>query len=79
MVAYLEMISAIISVVGTLLVINKNKNGFLIWVVGNTLWTVYGIITRQYFFLAQYIIYTVISIFGFIKWLKEDKKSKSKK
>ena len=75
----LEIISALIAVAGTLLVAFKNKIGFLVWVIGNLLWVSYGALTKQYFFMSQYIIFTVISAFGFIKWLKEDLKSDKSK
>jgi nicotinamide riboside transporter PnuC len=79
MAIYLEAISAIIAIAGTLLVTYKNKIGFLFWVVGNVLWAVYGIITKQYFFMTQYIIFTIVAVFGFVKWFKEDKQNKIRK
>jgi nicotinamide riboside transporter PnuC len=77
MAVYLEAISAIIAVAGTLCITFKNKIGFLLWVVGNVLWTIYGILTKQYFFMSQYIIFTIVSAFGYYKWLKDEKKSKN--
>lgn len=68
----LEIISAVIAVIGTLLITFKNKIGFLFWVVGNVLWVVYGLITKQYFFMSQYIIFTGLAVYGFVKWFKED-------
>lgn len=68
----LEIISAIIAVSGTLFITFKNKWGFALWVIGNILWAIYGVITKQYFFMGQYIIFAIVSIFGFIKWMRED-------
>ncbi|GEM_PF-3427555 len=68
----LEAISAFLGVLGTLLITFKNKNGFLVWIVGNFLWVVYGFITQQYFFMTQYIVFTLLAIFGFSKWMKSD-------
>lgn len=68
----LELISAIIAVTGTLLITFKNKIGFLFWIIGNALWVIYGLITKQYFFMTQYIIFTLLAIFGFVRWFQED-------
>ena len=68
----LEIVSAIVGVIGTLLVTYKNKIGFLLWMVGNSLWMIYGAITGQYFFMGQYVVYTGLAVFGFVKWFKDD-------
>ena len=74
-----ELVSMIIGLTGTLLVTYKNKTGFIFWIFGNCLWLIYGFITKQYFFAFQYIIFTGLAIFGFLKWTKDDKKlNKSK-
>jgi len=75
----LEIISAVIGIIGGILNVYKNKWGFAIWVVGNILWMYYGIITKQYFFMAQYIVFASISIWGFKKWLSEDMLKKKKR
>jgi len=68
----LEAISAIIAISGTLLITFKNKTGFLFWVIGNSLWAIYGLLTKQYFFMTQYIIFTALAVFGFVRWFKDD-------
>jgi nicotinamide riboside transporter PnuC len=73
MAGYLELISAILGISGAILNVLKNKWGFALWIVGNSLWIIYGIITKQYFFMIQYIVFVSISIWGFKKWLSEDK------
>lgn len=75
----LEIVSAAIGITGALLVALKNKTGFLFWVVGNLLWIVYGLITKQYFFMTQYVVFWAISVFGFINWRKQELKNKNKK
>jgi len=70
----LEAVSAILAIVGVIFIAYKNKMGFLIWVFGNILWIVYGIQTSQYFFTAQYVVFTFTSIWGFYKWKNDAKK-----
>lgn len=74
----LEIISAVIAVAGTLFITFKMKTGFLLWVVGDILWLIYGAVTQQYFFMGQYIVFTVLAAFGFIKWFKDDVLEKNK-
>jgi len=81
MAGLLELISAFLGISGAVLNALKNKWGFAVWVVGNTLWVIYGIITKQYFFMIQYIVFASISIWGFKRWLSEERiiKIKNKK
>lgn len=75
----LELVSAVIAVIGTLLITFKNKIGFLFWIVGNILWVIYGFITKQYFFMTQYIIFSTLAIYGFVKWFQDDLIKSNKK
>ena len=74
-----ELVSMILGVAGTLLVTYKNKAGFLVWIIGNFLWLSYGFITGQYFLMIQYIIFTGLAIFGFLKWHGDEHKTPSNK
>lgn len=73
MILQLEIISAIIGVIGAVLNIKKMKSGFIVWIIGNILWIIYGLTTKQYFFMSQYIIFALISFLGFSEWHKSDK------
>lgn len=75
----LEIISAFLGIAGGILNVLKNKWGFLIWFVGNILWVVYGLMTKQYYFVMQYAVFTSISIWGFKRWLSEEIKLKRKR
>jgi len=79
MAGYLELISAILGISGGILNVLKNKWGFALWIVGNTLWVIYGITTKQYFLMLQYIVFVTIAIWGFKKWYNEEIKNKKNK
>jgi nicotinamide riboside transporter PnuC len=79
MAGYLELISALLGISGAILNVLKNKWGFALWIIGNCLWLIYGIITKQYFFMIQYIVFASISIWGFKKWYDEEIKKKGRK
>jgi nicotinamide riboside transporter PnuC len=79
MAGYLELISAALGISGAILNVLKSKWGFALWIVGNSLWIIYGVITKQYFFMIQYIVFVSISIWGFKKWYKEEVKRRKKK
>jgi len=79
MAGYLELISALLGISGAILNVLKNKWGFTLWIVGNSLWIIYGIITKQYFFMIQYIVFVSISIWGFRKWYTDEVKRKKKR
>lgn len=74
-----EFINMCLSLVGAILNVLKNKWGFAFWIVGNISWLVYGFITKQYYFMFQYFIFAITATWGFIAWMKDDKKKKDKK
>ena len=78
MAGYLELISAILGISGGILNVLKNKWGFALWVIGNTLWVIYGIVTKQYFLMLQYIVFVAIAIWGFKAWYNAEVKNKKK-
>lgn len=75
---YLEMISAFLGISGAILNVMKNKWGFALWMVGNSLWVIYGLITKQYYFMIQYLVFVTIAIWGFKKWYSDELKLKKK-
>ena len=76
MIQTFEFINMCLSLTGAVLNVLKNKWGFAIWIIGNVSWLVYGYITQQYFFMFQYLVFALISTWGFIQWMKDDKKKK---
>ncbi len=78
MAGYLEAISALLGISGAILNVLKNKWGFVFWVIGNILWVVYGFMTKQYFFMIQYIVFASVAIWGFKRWYNDELKEKKK-
>jgi len=66
----LQYIGAILGITGALFVAYKNKIGFIIWLVGNASWFVYGILTKQWGVAIQFAIFWVIALLGLINWSK---------
>lgn len=75
----IEAFCSIMGVIGTILIIKRNKMGYCCYFPSNVLWIYYGIITSQYFFMSQYIFYTGTAIVGFMHWNNLDKKNKKTK
>jgi len=75
----LEIISAVIGIIGGIMNVLKNKWGFVLWVIGDALWIIYGLITQQYFFMMQYIVFALIAVWGFKSWYNDELKNKADK
>lgn len=61
-------IAVFLSIIGNILVIKKNRWGFMIWVWSNLLWIIDGwnrSATPQVFLFA---LYTLIALSGFFNW-----------
>ncbi|MDP2934644.1 MAG: hypothetical protein Q8N59_02695 [bacterium] len=71
----LQYIGAILGVTGALFVAYKNKFGFIIWLVGNACWMVYGIATKQWGVAVQFAIFWIIALLGLINWSKSKPQS----
>jgi nicotinamide riboside transporter PnuC len=65
-----------LSIIGVLLNIAKKKQGFLFWAVANVLWAVidfsHGLALQGILF----IIYTIFSIYGYMKWKADEEEEK---
>jgi hypothetical protein len=69
-------ILAVIGVSGIFLVGRKTITGWLILSLNECLWTVYGIVTKQYGFIFMATAYTAVYIKSFIHWKKEEDREK---
>jgi len=67
----LELIATIFSIIGNIFVIYKKWIGFVIWIISNLLWIIFGILNKHYWMIVLFIFYTIISIWGIYKWVKE--------
>ena len=72
----MEIITWIISILaltGTILNANRNKYGFILWLVTNMYWTVIDFKTGLYAQSALFFAYTILAIKGIITWSKKEK------
>jgi len=76
MTGYLELISAVLGISGGILNVLKSKWGFAFWIVGNSLWVYYGLTTKQYFLMIQYVVFLTIALWGFKAWYNDELKAK---
>ena len=77
MLILLEIICMCLGIIGTILISIRNKLAFVFYIPGNILWTIYGIITYQYFFTAQYIFYTIMATAALVNWVRLEKEDKN--
>lgn len=61
------------SLLGQLLINNKKKSAFPIWIISNLLWIAVNILgTFNLANVVMYIIYTLMNIHGLIVWNKSE-------
>lgn len=73
MVAIISWTATILSLLGQVLISNKKKSAFPIWIISNLLWiwvNIIGIFNLAN--VAMYLVYTLLNIIGIIKWKKSD-------
>lgn len=65
----LSSIATILSILGNFLIIKKKKIGFISWIISNILWIIVNLISIPNIpQIIMFLVYTVISIYGWIKW-----------
>lgn len=69
----IEWILATLSIAGAILNIVKNRWGFIIWIVANIGWIVVDVIVGLWEQIPIWVVYTILSVYGFIIWTKEEK------
>ena len=61
------------SLYGNYLIIKKNPNGYIVWIITNLCWVFYdawkGIFSQSILF----VIYTIFAIYGYREWTKRMK------
>jgi len=67
----MEYIAATLGILGALLIAFKKRAGFMCWIIGNILWIILGIITDQWGMVAQFAVFEIIAIVGWLKWRAE--------
>lgn len=66
-------IISILALTGTILNANRNKYGFILWLITNMYWTVIDFKTGLYAQSALFFAYTILAIKGIITWSKKEK------
>ena len=69
----------IIALCGTYLNIKQNKYSFLVWTFSNFCLYCINIHIEMYAQAALFAIYTAMSVYGFITWMKMEKNKKEDK
>jgi len=67
-----DWLGMILTLIGSLTVIKKNKYGFLFMMFGCLSWIGFGILVESIALIATNIIFSIINVFGFWRWNKED-------
>ena len=63
-------IAAGLCAIGSLMNIYKSKWGFVVWIVSNIILLTISAVTKQYYFMFIYCLYTVECVYGYFKWSK---------
>ena len=75
MVDIVSTITLILSLGGQLLLSKKNKLVFPLWIISNICWIIVNIISSFNFQqVIMYIVYTIINIYSWFSWIKNNKK-----
>ena len=63
-----------LSITGAILNARMIRAGFVFWIIANIGWIVFGIKEEIYSQIPIWIVFTVISIYGFVFWEKPQSK-----
>lgn len=61
-----------ISIIGAVMNAKKIKWGFVLWTIANVLWIVFNVYTQTYSQIPIWIVFSIICVWGFITWSKEE-------
>lgn len=65
----LSLIATTLSLLGNFLIIKKKRIGFISWIISNILWIIVNLISIPNIpQIIMFLVYTGISIYGWIKW-----------
>lgn len=65
---WIGWILSALSIIGALLNVKMIKWGFVFWIVANIGWVGFNLLTNTYEQIPIWIIFTIISAWGFWKW-----------
>ena len=69
----IDWILALISIIGAILNIKRIKWGFALWIIANTGWIIFSFVSGIYGQVPLWIVYNILSIWGFIDWHRKEK------
>lgn len=58
----------VLSLYGNILIIRKNYNGFLLWIITNLLWAAYDWHKEIYSQSILFLVYTGFAVYGYMEW-----------
>jgi len=61
---------AALSVIGTILNIQKDRRGFILWALTNAFWLIHNIAIREYAQAALFTMYFCLAVLGLRAWKK---------
>lgn len=67
----MEYFAMFLGVFGLYLVGEKNRWGFMVWIVSNSLWIIFATIHGHWGMLTQFIIFSGVAIWNWYKWKPE--------
>ena len=71
----LSVIALAFSLAGNILINVKSRSGYVAWIVSNVLWIAINYLDHMNVpQVIMYVTYTILNIWGLVRWYKEDKK-----
>ncbi len=72
-----SLIMSALALTGTIINAEKNKWGFVFWLVSNLYMCIRFFVIKEYYQSALFFVYFVLAIRGIFAWSKKDKKQES--
>jgi len=69
---FLEFIAMSLSLIGTILIIVKNKNGFICWFIANLIWIYFDVCYVHIWQGLMFIVFSIIAMWGYWYWDKRE-------
>ena len=69
---FIELVSALTGMLGALLLATRSRYAgwaFVLWLVSNVGWIIFGAGNQYWFFIVQQVVFTVTSLIGIYRWL----------
>jgi nicotinamide riboside transporter PnuC len=70
MILTLDNLAATLGILGALLISFKKRNAFIFWIIGNALWVYLGFSYKSTGMIAQFGVFWLVAVFGWINWGK---------